>query len=193
MVDTPKPSKWHLIKNTIYDGWSWKNRLPEHLFWSIAETFLVLILSNVPFYFLTLQYVTDTAGASITFATALHVIQQNVRPGEVLAYIATILAASIVYFIIRPKIARLHPITFTVCTIAPIAVLFFATPIYMADRYKKAANEEFMTNYSLFLFFTALALWTYSTFMQRRIEAARPPVSLPDGAQEIIRRLGGGE
>ena len=151
-------SRWRRTKARWLSFIEWHGSLPRDMFMTVLEAGLVLTLSQIPFFLLAIKYTMETPDTMFTIGTVIDVITNSVRPGEVLIYIAAILASATVYYIMRPRLLPNLPKTFLVCTLGPIFLLLMATPNFMADRYEKAANVEFMSDYAIFLLSTAFLL-----------------------------------
>lgn len=172
--------------------WRWRRGILRDLLLTLVEAFLVFLLSQLPFALLTLQYVQETPGASLNLSTFIFVVSSNVRPGEILAYVASLLASTTVYFILRPTLFRVRTLVSLICTLGPGLVIYFATPTFMADRYNRAVNRDFMTSYAIWLLAVAVLLWTFAMFHQRRLE--QPPyVSGDEPVKDIMRNMGAGK
>lgn len=159
---------------------------------SAFEASLVLIISQVPFVMLVINYVIANEDSSLDLKTILRVISDNVRSGEVLAYIASLLASTMVYFILRPRLFLYRTIICLLCVLIPFTLIYLATPTYLADRYGKAANHAFLGGYSLTLLFASLAIWVFSIFHQRRIESSSPYLAGDEPAKKIIQKISAG-
>lgn len=177
-------AKWLAFTN-------WREMLPRDVILTLLEAILVLMLSQIPFLFLTIKYNIDNKNAEFSIKTFLFVIHQNVRPGEVLVYISGILSSTTVYFIMRVSRIRYKPTSFLISILGPVILLLSATPTFMADRYDQVANVEFMSNYAISLISIALVLWLYSLFIQRRMENAFV-YSGDKSANDLIRQVSGG-
>jgi hypothetical protein len=66
--------------------------------------------------------------------------------------------------------------------------MYFATPVFMADRYNKVTNKDFILSYGITLALASLVVWLLSLFVQRRADL--PPVMSGNApADKIVQDL----
>lgn len=155
---------------------------------TMAEALLVIAISYIPFFLITIDYIMSNSGSKFEFDILILVAKSYLKPGEALVYIAGILGSTTAYFILKIIMSPRKQMAFFFCTLSPLALMYFATPVFMADRYNKVTNKDFILSYGITLALASLVVWLLSLFVQRRADL--PPVMSGNApADKIVQDL----
>jgi hypothetical protein len=79
----------------------WRSNLLRDLLLTMAEALLVIAISYIPFFLITIDYIMSNSGSKFEFDILILVAKSYLKPGEALVYIAGILGSTTAYFILK--------------------------------------------------------------------------------------------
>lgn len=134
---------------------------------SLLEACIVLAVTQLPLLLGLISHVMGSAGQTFSLETAAQVFSRTFSPGDVLSYSAGILGSSMAFFLVNLGVFKHKTILVVPLIIAPIAVLFFAAPVYIQDIDGQVGNTEFVTFYIKVLLSVSVVIWLFSLYQSR--------------------------
>jgi len=157
---------------------------------SLGEFLLVYFFSNIPYIALVLVHLLGTEDAHVDFSTIYNVIALNVKSGEILIYVSTLLAP-FVYVMWQYHRSRKNFPLYGLFMILTGAVYFYCLIVFSMYRSGSIKNVPFVEDTSLYFYILALVLWYYSLVFARKLQKMMRPIPEKSGAQQILDGLGG--
>jgi drug/metabolite transporter (DMT)-like permease len=130
----------------------------------LLEALIVLLIVHVP---LVLSLIYKKMGKEDT--SIFNTVVESYQVGDVLGYVAGLLASSTAYFVVRIGYMRYRPKTVAFLMLSPIIIIFFAAPVFFRDIDGKISYNEFTEQYILGLLISAALVWLYSLYQQKVI------------------------
>ena len=132
-----------------------------------------------------------TEDSSLDFQTMRIVLAKILTPGDSLSYAAGILGSTMAFFLVKIKIFKVNPFMIIIVIIVPMAILFFAAPLYLAEITDQVKNKTFAQEYAFYIIIAAALVWIYSLYQQRVLtEGVR--YDSEAGARDIIDNIQSG-
>lgn len=156
---------------------------------SVWEFLLVYLFSNIPYIALVLVHLLGTENAHVNFSTLYTVIAQNVKSGEILIYVSTLLAP-FVYVMWQYHRSRKNFPLYGLFVFLTGAVYFYCLIVFSMYRTGSIKNAPLVEDTSLYFYFLALVLWYFSLVFARKLQKMMRPVPEKSGAQQLLDSLG---
>ena len=153
-----------------------------------AEFVFVFIVSNSPFLFAFLTTLLSSQEVEPNSAGALTVLKELVKPGEILFYVAALLAPFCYVLVRFHRARRVFPL-FGFAIIVLILVYGSCTVLLVVYRVHSLKNPALVEVFAFYLYCISVFLWYVALVFQRKLEKL---TTLPrSGAEEILRGLNG--
>ena len=145
-------------------AWWGKNSYTD----ALTEFTVVFLLSNLPFLFFVFSYYLDTPGSSPSFNSAADAIRNNWKPGEILIFVAALLAP-VSYLMTKFHRAKRHMPGYLVLSIVLLLMYLGSSTIFAYDRLHAIKNEEFGRATAIWLYVVAALIWYIGLVFQRKL------------------------
>ncbi|WP_049643398.1 hypothetical protein [Candidatus Rhodobacter oscarellae] len=149
-------------------------------FMVLVEAIIVLLIVHVPLVLSLIYKKIGSEGTSI-----VETVFESYQVGDVLGYVAGLLASSTAYFFVRFRYARYKPYTMAVVAFSPVILIFFAAPVFFRDLDGNISTGTFTNNYIIGLLAFAAAIWLFSLYQQKAISR----ISGDSGADDLMKRV----
>ena len=154
---------------------------------ALTEFLTVFFLSNLPFFALVFIHYLTTATAVVSLETAINVIKDNWKPGEIFILVSALLAP-FPFLLSSYHRMRRHIPGYMVIFVVLLCVFAAASIIFALDRLKVNKNEAFVESSSLILYALALFFSYFGLIFQRNLNKP-PKFNSSDRADEIAAQL----
>lgn len=148
-----------------------RNRIPAKVLQFITdclmvlvEAIVVLLIVHVPLVLSLIYKKIGSEGTSI-----IETVVEIYQIGDVLGYVAGLLASSTAYFVVRFRYAQYKPYTMGVVAFAPVVVIFFAAPVFFRDLDGDVTTGPFTNKYITVILISAAVIWLFSLYQQKAI------------------------
>ena len=167
----------------------WKNQVLLDVVLSFIEAFVVLIITYLYLFVLSINYGLNTEdvnflGAFITTVTS------TLQPTEMIIYVTGILSSTTAYFIVRLTVLKTHVLRVVSILIVTLILFWIATPLFISGLQSPPVNQTFAVGLAKILGIGALIVWLFSIFSQRRILKREITISGDQRGNEIAKNVG---
>ena len=166
----------------------WKNRLLADVAFSLIEALIVLLISYLYLFVLSINYGLDTEG--VTFASAfLNTVSSTLHPTEIFTYVTGVLSSTTAYFFVRLAMLRTHIKRVFAILLFTVILFWISTPLFIAGLQNAPANQTMAVGLAKVVGTGALLVWLYSLFSQRRIFERQITIAGDSRGNEIANNL----
>lgn len=147
--------------------WNWK-KIVIDIFSATGEALVVVVLSSLSLIILGINYGLNTDNVNF-FDAFLTPFLSTLRPTEMIIYVTGILSSTTGYFLLRISALRPHIVRVIIILLITGVLFWLSTPLFIAGLETTPKNQEFATTLAKVLGISALSLWWYSLYSQRRV------------------------
>ena len=154
---------------------------------ALYELVVVWIVSNSPLAALILIHVASHEQAS--FESARGVVIENLKAGEILIYVAALLAPFVYTMIGYHRALKRLPF-YAFFLLLQLAIYAYCAIVFGLYRTGQLKNATLIPNWSVIVYSAALLLWYWSVVLDRKLTRTTT-VAPPSGGEKLLQELGG--
>lgn len=137
---------------------------------SLLEALLVMFWVQIPIFFgfiFSISKLTNADLESISY-TATYI--GNLKLGDVFVYATGILGTTSVYFVMKFRRLKSHPVLILYCIVFPFFVILLSVPVFVYSIDTKINPNYFMIWYGYIMVVLMLIAWIVSLYHQKSLD-----------------------